>query len=341
MKLTMLLIFMLLNLISITAEYMFGCLDPTGYRAYIYSETLTPLCFSTPSLNLTKDYPDPENFNIIYKPLSSLTLEVEGKGERFKELVEWQYNPFNSLDLRFGVIYSNPEPLLHHTLFFKREGLFSTGLIFTNSFSLIEEHGFKIMGFNSLSLNKIDIISMLEIRSNYISPYNTTQSSGRRSRTIFSLTPSEWAFIEFINDLSYMEDEDEVTRENSLKLKFYLPYTTLTLNGVIKEITKRQFSYGTCIINNLGLFKHELNFDIRYINANLYTFSDTLSLDIINDLTVSATYKWSLIEENQQTFISNLAYNAEFWRFTMKYELPIADSDREWTIKGAIYHTCY
>ena len=69
---------------SITAEYKFGRLDPTGYRAYIYNETFTTQIFLTPEQNILKTLPEPDYFNILYTPLSLITFEIEGNTVRYR-----------------------------------------------------------------------------------------------------------------------------------------------------------------------------------------------------------------------------------------------------------------
>lgn len=350
MKIRFYLIFMLLINVSISAEYKFGRIDPTGYRAYIYSETFTDDIILTPKQNLKKDLPEVEYFNLLYKPTPLINLEIERKNNRFKELLEFNLNNNSNLELKLINIYSTnmelepeilPDELIHHGLFFKREGLFTTGLLFINSFSRIEKRGYKLVLFNCLKLNKIRLLSIMEDRESYITPLNSEQSIGSRSKFITDFYITDLLTSTYINNLDYSSNDDLWTRENVLEFNFKKPNFNLSLNGGITDKINREYKYGIDIKNCYSLFKNEIDFNIRYININLYYFSDTLTITPINYLDLSLEYNFELEEIVKQELVFKTIFDTSKFYFVLKYIKEIDDIDSSWSINASIYNTDY
>lgn len=343
MKISFLTVFILLCTQSISAEFKFGLIDPTGYKTYLYSESLNPVLFSTPDAAPSKKYPDKQNFNLFYNPAENITIGIERRNGRFSEQLEMSYKPISVMDIRFLTNYSvSPDqetPLIHHGLFVKRLGIYSFGLNFITNLSLVKKQGHKLMLYNSLKLFNMEFINIVESREHYISPHLNIQTNGKRSRSYLIFKPCNKLIITCISDINL--NSNKVTRKNNIRVKFSIPYTTLILKGAVRDKTDRELSYGIEITGILKYIKNEINLSIKYINANLYNFSNTITLRSKKRFKISARYSFEYLENINMDITGRISYKAVNWRFSLIYEQPINDRDRNWKIKSLIYHTSY
>lgn len=349
MKITVVLLFMLLYNCSIWAEFKFGRIEPNGYRMYIYSETLSTDIFLTPSQNLLKEAPTEDAFNILFKPNQEITLEIERDDNRIKNYFEYSYEPSDLFNTRFINIFSsdlypdinsNEFSLIHHGLLLKRSGILSSELLVINSFSEMAKSGYKATLYNDLNLYNLELINILESRNFYITPFNKIHSNGKSSRLLMDLTLSDFFSIGYKNELD-LDDEGILTKENSTSLKFDTLSTQITLNGGIKAITKKEFSYGADIINNFSIIENEINLKIRYINANLYYFSNTLTITPFPNLELSAKYNYTLLEEREEEYILKVEYESDTTGFKLEYSSPINAIENSWDLNASIYYSDY
>lgn len=316
----------------------FGFIKPSGYRSFIYSGTFDETLLSLTIPNSGIQYPSEKELDLYYSPGHNISIELKKRDTRFNKTVEFRGN-LDNLSYRLFNIYSEDEfalnRLIHHGFILKRTGLLTYGLMFIKMFSPVYISGYKLLGFNKLSLHNMTLLNLAEAKSNYISPLDVIQKDSTKIKSSIQFN-FDWFEALYKNYLKL--NEDYFQRENSIKITLHLPFNDIFTSYGIRDRTGREYLFDAGLKSYIWIFNNEALINVRFINYPLLKFTNTLSTKLFDIITISASFHFEYEEEYKDEFRSSIRLEKKTWRFNIKYTQPITSSDDFWSIKASISH---